>query len=247
MAANCPRKRVGHLQRWLARPAVCVLLVLVSGGVVGLTLVDPERGTVAHALRFGPSLADPLIIHAVAVLDQDGGVIVLVDDGVESFGSEISDAITSDRPLLSMYYSSRGHSFGVLRRWSRTTEYRLNARADEANTAWTPGREEQAAEQFVDQLVAMQLVPSQLSARLVEGFAAQQHDSLLAILHDILALTILGLTGCSLGLVAWPRVSPVLLRRRHRLACGLCPACGYDLRGIDTGLCPECGQSELPA
>ena len=28
--------------------------------------------------------------------------------------------------------------------------------------------------------------------------------------------------------------------RRQRLASGLCPACGYDMRGSD-GVCPECG------
>lgn len=244
MTATPPKRLITHLRRWLARPAVCVLLVLISGSVIGLALFDAERGTIARALRFGPSFTNPLTIDAVAVLDQDGGVTVLVDDGVDSFGSQLSDAITSDRPLLSIYFYCRDHSFGVLRRWSRIARYRLNTRADEAHAAWTPDRQRQAAEQFVDQLIAMQLVPDQLSSKLVEGFAEQQHGSLLAIMHDVLALTILGLTGCSLGLAVWPRVSPILMRKRHRLTHGLCPVCGYDLSGIDTSVCPECGRAE---
>jgi hypothetical protein len=39
-----------------------------------------------------------------------------------------------------------------------------------------------------------------------------------------------GLMGA--GFRAW--------QRRHRLGCGLCPICGYDLRG-SPGRCPECG------
>jgi hypothetical protein len=43
--------------------------------------------------------------------------------------------------------------------------------------------------------------------------------------------------------------APFALRRRRRIKRGLCPACGYDLRGrasngaANGGLCPECGAS----
>jgi len=39
--------------------------------------------------------------------------------------------------------------------------------------------------------------------------------------------------------------SPQRRRRRlvaRRIAMGLCPACGYDLRGISSPRCPECGE-----
>jgi hypothetical protein len=35
-------------------------------------------------------------------------------------------------------------------------------------------------------------------------------------------------------------------RRRRLLRHGLCPRCGYDLRGLSGGRCPECG-GEIPA
>jgi hypothetical protein len=34
---------------------------------------------------------------------------------------------------------------------------------------------------------------------------------------------------------------PLALRRRRRVKRGLCPACGYDLRGSASQNCPECG------
>ena len=39
--------------------------------------------------------------------------------------------------------------------------------------------------------------------------------------------------------------APFALRRRRRIKRGLCPTCGYDLRGRsgESTLCPECGKS----
>ena len=41
---------------------------------------------------------------------------------------------------------------------------------------------------------------------------------------------------------------PFVLRRRRRIRRGLCPKCGYDLRGSkDASACPECGASVAPS
>ncbi len=37
--------------------------------------------------------------------------------------------------------------------------------------------------------------------------------------------------------------APFALRRRLRIKRGLCPACGYDLRGSGASVCPECGKA----
>ncbi len=36
--------------------------------------------------------------------------------------------------------------------------------------------------------------------------------------------------------------APFALRRWRRVKRGLCPACGYDLRGSSADVCPECGK-----
>lgn len=46
------------------------------------------------------------------------------------------------------------------------------------------------------------------------------------------------------GLIAmgdWVAVERPRERLRRRLRLGLCPHCGYDLRGSLSGMCPECG------
>lgn len=64
------------------------------------------------------------------------------------------------------------------------------------------------------------------------------------VAHDGLALmTFVGLLYSFTGWPAWFAAHP-LSRLSRRLARGLCPSCGYDLRGLDSGVCPECGPSE---
>jgi hypothetical protein len=38
----------------------------------------------------------------------------------------------------------------------------------------------------------------------------------------------------------------IFVRRRRRVAAGLCPQCGYDLRGAIHERCPECGKDVSP-
>ena len=62
------------------------------------------------------------------------------------------------------------------------------------------------------------------------------------VAHDALAITLFGALVYSLtGWPAWFAAHP-LSRRARRIARGLCPSCGYDLRGIEACLCPECGR-----
>jgi hypothetical protein len=51
-----------------------------------------------------------------------------------------------------------------------------------------------------------------------------------------LLLTICSALTPTAAVIRWRRER----RRRHRLASGLCPACGFDLRA-SSGRCPECG------
>jgi hypothetical protein len=40
--------------------------------------------------------------------------------------------------------------------------------------------------------------------------------------------------------------APFALRRRSRTKRGLCPSCGYDLRGCVSQTCAECGRAVMP-
>lgn len=59
-----------------------------------------------------------------------------------------------------------------------------------------------------------------------------------------ISIAALGSPASALVLVLLVAKGPIQRRRRKRR--GLCPSCGYDLRGIATG-CPECGHSEPDA
>jgi hypothetical protein len=50
---------------------------------------------------------------------------------------------------------------------------------------------------------------------------------------------------CLIGLCVLAVVDVRVLRKRRRLAAGLCPACGYDLRA-SKDRCPECGLAIMP-
>lgn len=46
------------------------------------------------------------------------------------------------------------------------------------------------------------------------------------------------------SIVIWGMfIVPFALRRRRRIARGMCPQCGYDVRNTTTSVCPECGHS----
>jgi hypothetical protein len=79
---------------------------------------------------------------------------------------------------------------------------------------------------------------------LVEGWRKASLD------HDLLLPTsptwgLLGNTMVYAMLIYAPLFGVKLMRARSRIRRGLCPACGYDLRGrsaaSDANLCPECG------
>lgn len=60
----------------------------------------------------------------------------------------------------------------------------------------------------------------------------------LHVLATGISLVLVG--GAGFGASALPLYAAVLLRARVRRTQGLCPRCGYDVRGI-AGRCPECG------
>lgn len=51
---------------------------------------------------------------------------------------------------------------------------------------------------------------------------------------------IVGCCALATAAAGWPLWS--MRRRRSRVLRGLCPTCGYDLRGAEHERCPECGQ-----
>jgi hypothetical protein len=59
------------------------------------------------------------------------------------------------------------------------------------------------------------------------------------MIQGIFIVFVMGMLALGLaGFLQW-RES----RTASRIRRGLCPKCGYDLRGSDAGMCPECGNT----
>ena len=74
------------------------------------------------------------------------------------------------------------------------------------------------------------------------GQSVQQHASHVLWIPSWLVI------GCCAATTALAiRPLRTMRRRRARAANGLCPACGYDLRGAQHARCPECGADVVAA
>ena len=87
-------------------------------------------------------------------------------------------------------------------------------------------------------VLGVMAIPLVLPLILLEYFWLH-HDAL----PPVVTIILIGLNSIVWGYGAswiWTRVID-RPRRRRRGDAGLCPACGYDLRGNASGVCPECG------
>ena len=235
------------LRRWLAHPVVCVVLLLLTGAAAyfakGKWPQDPTAvGFLVH--RMPANLIGspgPLSIDAISLLGENNLPETHLDGETESFGGWIAEAVTSGRPMLSMSYITHTDSMGIWQYWTHTTHHRIAMPS--GTTAWTGLQLETARRQFAAQLAAQGWIAPSVAEHLQSGAVSETVFDWLGPVHDIPAAVVLALTPWSVWLTWKHTLLPRLWRRRHRLAHGLCPSCGYDMQGLTTTTCPECGNT----
>ena len=239
-----------RLRRWLAHPIVCVVLLLFTGAAAfyakGKWPEDPTAvGFLVHRLPANlTGSPGPLSIDAISLLSEEGLPKTHLDGETESFGGWVAEAVSSSRPMLSMSYITQIDSTGIWQYWTHTTRHRITMPS--STTAWTGLQLETARRQFAVQLAAQGWISPSVADQLKSGAVSETVLDWFGPAHDSLAAVVLVLTLLSVWLTWKHTLVPRLWRRQHRLACGLCPVCGYDTQGLTTAICPECGNNTHP-
>ncbi|MBK7403236.1 MAG: hypothetical protein IPJ41_01045 [Phycisphaerales bacterium] len=248
------RDKRGWVRRWLANPVASLVLVVM---LVGDSLTLPGRWNATAAGAQVVRTLDAISDRAratdynlrgrpeVYVVRSDQGLRV-IDPAVESW-NELSAILQDGGPpvvqcLLADSVDRRG--FWA---WTREDHFRGVILAPLGGT-WTELQLREARRATLDE---SNLSPASWDSirRWSDVSAADKHTTRVlwgGFAHDLFALAVLAALLYSFaGWKAWFTARPWsrTARRRRR---GLCMACGYDLRGIESGVCPECGRPSEP-
>lgn len=234
------------LRRWVGNPIASVVLVAVLV-VDAFTLPREWNPTWAGRAvgRVFPSGAriNPGGPYTLYISDEPGGMRIL-DPEVESW-DELADMLIDDRERVVRWELFRGTARrGV---WSHVveTEYEVFLATPMVGRWSEEDLRAARVALFSEQAESMpcwRWLASCRSVRESDQWSARVLWG--GVAHDAFAVGVVSLLLYSF--TRWPAwfAAHPLSRRSRRLARGLCPACGYDLRGIDAGLCPECGRAE---
>jgi hypothetical protein len=241
------RRARAWLRRWVGNPVASVVLL---AGLVGdsFTLGRDWRYTplggpvnaVFGKARTAPTVLDPWGPELYVV--RSGGDFRVIDPSVESWDELSSLLSAGDVPIVACVFTEHNWRRGF---WA-TTSQQHSRRVAMAPTSGDWSDSDLAAARSV--LFHQERVPALTWSSIQPWVDVSEADHRKirvlwgGVFHDVLALGVLLLLLYSIARwPAWFAAHP-LSRRARRIARGLCPSCGYDLRGIEACLCPECGR-----
>ena len=236
-------------RRWIANPIASLVLLGVLVGDA-FTLPRSPNPTVAGSIvektffDRGRIRTPTFLSHALYVVHEPEGMRI-IDPNRDSWDDLARLLSTNKTPVAYCEFRDT-----ILRRgvWSHTTERHFRGIGLQPMVGdWTEQDIRRARLELFS--ARTQSLPRWAW---VQGFADvpdtnQTTTRVLwtGVAHDSFALfTFAALLYSFTGWRAWFAARP-WSRRTRRLAHGLCPCCGYDLRGLPPpGVCPECGHAE---
>ncbi|HZW11248.1 MAG TPA: hypothetical protein VFF69_15200 [Phycisphaerales bacterium] len=246
--------RIARLRRWIANPIATVALLAIVL-VDSLTLPRMTDATtiglvirhIENRVRGRSTLTDYFVNDTQLFAVRENGSLRYIHPESQSW-NELSAILAAGSPPVAQVYciedSSRRSGF-----WAHTHErYSREIRVIPLCGTWSAAGMENAKKgMFVQANVPVSAWPSVQQWNDIA--TTDYHETTLlwgGIAHDAFAIAVFVVLLYSFtGWPAWFGARPWsnAARRRRR---GQCPACGYDLRGVDAGVCPECGGETEP-
>jgi hypothetical protein len=229
------------LRKWVGNPVASVVLVLAL-------LADAfslGRADLLSSWR-GPSLfvfSEPPIHYGPEIYAVSGVSGLRWVYPEEDSWDELSDLLQTKAPPVSQCVFRESYESPAI--WAQATDrYTKTLTIIPLTGEWSNAQLNEVREQLFTNPSMRPSIRAAMTDWTDLASGNIQETTILwgGVAHNAVAITLFAALLYSLtGWPAWFAAHP-LSRRARRIARGLCPSCGYDLRGIEACLCPECGR-----
>jgi hypothetical protein len=170
------------------------------------------------------------------ILKDHGLRIVNPDEQSWDEGSRLLEREPGNVLLVMLHHETRLRGF-----WTPTRRESMCLMHVEYGSDLLPGERIAAIRVAIDAMQRDRVLPDACARLAREGVERETRTHWPGVWHDvasaILAIAFFASLGWLIEVPSWVRAG----RARVRASKGLCPACGYDLRGLEGIGCPECG------